>query len=343
MKKLRWGLLACGRIAEAFAKGVQQSSSGELLAVASRNSEKSAAFGAQFGVQNCHGSYEGLLADPEVEAVYISTPHPLHAEWAIKAADAGKHILCEKPIAMNHADAKAIVDAAERNDVFLMEAFMYRCQPLMAKVVDLLRDGVIGDVRLIRASFGFCCPYDLDSRLLSHQLGGGGILDVGCYPVSFARLIAGVALEQDFANPISVKGLANIGSESEVDEWACAILEFPGKILAQVSTGVQCAQDNAAMIFGSEGQIEIPTPWFASGREEGGSGEIILRRTGQEPQTISVKTDAGIYAIEADLVAANIAARQAPFPAMSWADTLGNMAALDAWRREVSLSFAADS
>lgn len=163
MKRVRWGLLACGKIAEAFAGGVQQSTSGELVAVASRDAERAAAFGARFGVPNCHGSYEALLADPEVDAVYISTPHPMHAEWAIKAADAGKHILCEKPIAMNHAEASTIVDAARRNGVFLMEAFMYRCQPLLAKVLDLLRAGAIGEVRVIRASFGFCCPYDLDA------------------------------------------------------------------------------------------------------------------------------------------------------------------------------------
>ena len=220
---------------------------------------------------------------------------------------------------------------------------MYRCQPLMAKVVELVREGAIGNVLLIRASFGFRCPFNLESRLLSHALGGGGILDVGCYPISFARLIAGVAMGEDFANPLRVKGLANIGDKGGVDEWACGVLEFPGNILAQVSTGVQCAQDNAAMIFGSEGSIEIPTPWFASGKEDGGSGDIILRLTGQKPQTITVETDKGIYAIEADLVAASIGARQAPAPAMSWDDTLGNMATLDAWRREVGLSFAADS
>jgi predicted dehydrogenase len=343
VSKLRWGLLACGRIAEAFAAGVEQSDSGEVVAVASRNAERAEAFGARFGISHCHGSYEALLADPDVDAIYISTPHPMHAEWAIKAAEAGKHILCEKPIAMNHADAKACVDAARTHDVFLMEAFMYRCQPLMAKVVELVRAGAIGDVQLIRASFGFRCPFDLDSRLLSHALGGGGILDVGCYPVSFSRLIAGVALGQEFANPLQVKGLANVGAESGVDEWACAVLEFPGNILAQVSTGVQCAQDNGATIFGSEGQMDIPTPWFASGKEEGGSGDIIIRAEGQAPETITVETDKGIYGIEADLVAASIANRQAPSPAMTWEDTLGNMATLDAWRREIGLSFAADS
>lgn len=343
MKNLRWGLLACGKIAEAFAAGVQQSESGTLVACASRNLERAQAFGERFAIPNCHGSYEDLLDDPEVDAVYISTPHPMHAEWAIKAAEAGKHILCEKPIAINHADTMAIIDAAELHDVFLMEAFMYRCQPLIAKVVELVREDAIGEVRLIRASFGFCCPYDLDGRLLSHALGGGGILDVGCYPVSFARLIAGVALGVPNAYPIAVKGFAAIGEASDVDEWATGMLEFEGGILAQLSTGVQCAQDNAATIFGSEGRIDIPTPWFASGKAEGGKGDIILQLTGQEPETITITTDKGIYGIEADLVAASIEARQAPAPAMTWDDTLANMATLDAWRREVGLNYDADT
>src|SRR5688500_17337334 len=127
--KLRWGLLASGRIANAFAKGVLASRTGKLVAVGSRSQEKADEFAAQYDIPNCHGSYEALLADPEVDAVYISTPHPGHAEWAIKAAEAGNHILCVKPITMNAGEAMAVVEAARQNDVFLMEAFMYRCHP----------------------------------------------------------------------------------------------------------------------------------------------------------------------------------------------------------------------
>src|SRR5262245_32651872 len=141
---LKWGLLATGNIAKAFAKGVARSKTGKLAACASRDKAKAEAFAKEFNVPKAHGSYEALLADPEVQAVYISTPHPLHAEWAIKAAEAGKHILCEKPIGLNHAEAMAIVEAAARNNVFLMEAFMYRCHPQMAKVVELVKGGAIG-------------------------------------------------------------------------------------------------------------------------------------------------------------------------------------------------------
>ena len=191
--RIRWGLLATGNIARTFATGVQHSKTGVLQAAASRNLEKALAFCESFDIPTAHGSYEALLTDPEVDAVYIATPHPLHAQWAIKAAEAGKHILCEKPLAMTEADVMAVIDAAATHDVFLMEAFMYRCQPQIATVIELIKDGRIGDVTLIRAEFGFRVGWTPKSRLLDNELGGGGILDVGCYPVSMARLIAGAA------------------------------------------------------------------------------------------------------------------------------------------------------
>ena len=192
-RKLRWGIIGLGRIAAKFARDLPRSHSGKLLAVASRSQAKADEFGEEFGAVRRYGSYQDLLADEEVEAVYIATPHPFHAEWAIAAAEAGKHILCEKPLTVNHPQAMAVVEAARRNDVFLMEAFMYRCHPQTAKLVELIRRGVIGEVRAVQATFGFHASYDLDGRLLKRSLGGGGILDVGCYCVSMARLVAGVA------------------------------------------------------------------------------------------------------------------------------------------------------
>ena len=168
--------MATGGIAKAFAQGVQHSRLGTLAAVGSRSSEQARAFAAQFDIPNAHGSYEELLADPEVEAVYISTPHPFHAEWIVKAAEAGKHVLCEKPIALNHAEAMAAAEAARKHDVLLMEAFMVRCHPFIETLKDLIRDKVIGDVRLIQATFSFHGAFHPEGRLFSNALGGGGIL-----------------------------------------------------------------------------------------------------------------------------------------------------------------------
>lgn len=329
--KLQWGIIGTGNIAKAFALGLKGSTTGELLAIASRSQEKADQFGEEFGAPRRFGSYEAMLADPEVQAVYISTPHPMHAEWAIKSAEAGKHILCEKPLTLDYPEAMAVVDAARKAGVFLMEAFMYRCNPQTAKLVELIREGVIGEVRLIEASFSFDAGYNLGGRLLNQALGGGGILDVGCYCASMARLIAGAALGRDWADPIEVKAVGHLGEESRVDEWATALLRFERDILAYVQTGVRLGHENQARIFGSQGRITVPSPWFCNGREPG-AVKLIVQRYGEPETVVEIEVAQGIYSIEADTVAANIEAGQAPSPAMSWGDTLGNMQTLDRWR-----------
>jgi predicted dehydrogenase/aryl-alcohol dehydrogenase-like predicted oxidoreductase len=328
--------LAAGVIARTFAKGLASSNTGKLLAVGSRSQASADRLGDEFDVSRRYGSYEALLADEDVDAVYISTPHPHHAEWAIKAAEAGKHILCEKPLALNHAQAMAMVEAARANDVFLMEAFMYRCHPQTRKLVELLRERVIGEVRLIQANFGFHAPFNAAGRLFSNELAGGGILDVGCYPISMTRLVAGAAMGKDFADPAEVKGAGHLG-RTGVDEWAAAVLKFPGGIVAQIATGVSVDLDNVVRIFGSEGEILVPEPWMPS--REGGAVKIIVNRKGESPREIVVETSRHLYSFEADVVAENIARRQAPSPAMSWDDSLGNMLALDEWRQSIGLTY----
>ena len=339
--KLRWGLLATGNIAHAFAKGLDGSQTGVLAAVGSRSRQGADKFGDEFGVSRRHASYQALLDDDQVDAVYISTPHPMHAEWAIKAAEAGKHILCEKPIALNHAEAMAVVEAARRHDVFLMEAFMCRCHPQTAKLIELLRDGTIGEVRLIQATFSFQAGFNPDSRLFANSLGGGGILDVGCYCTSLARLVAGVAAGSDFAEPVDVKGTAFIGPTSRVDEYAVASLKFPGGILASLATGVNLRSDSVVRIFGSEGHIYIPSPWIPA--REGGQTKIMIARHDEtKPREIAIDSPVGLYTIEADTVARHIEARQAPPPAMTWNDTLGNMKTLDTWREAIGMVYDAE-
>ncbi len=238
-KRLQWGIIGTGAIARTFARGLAVSAHGTLVAVGSRTQAAAESFGDALGAPYRYGTYDALLADPRVEAVYIATPHPMHAQWAVRAAEAGKHILCEKPLTLNHAEAMAVTEAARAHHIFLMEAFMYRCHPQTAALIELIRSGAIGDVRLIQASFGFTTTPDPTRRLFNHALGGGGILDVGCYPVSMARLIAGVATGQAFADPLEVKGTAQIGAVSRVDEYAVAVARFPGGILAELATGVQ--------------------------------------------------------------------------------------------------------
>jgi len=337
-RKLRWGIISTGKIARTFARALAQSESGELSAVASRTSEAAREFAAEFGVARAHGSYEALLADPEVEVVYVATPHPFHAHWSILAARAKKHVLCEKPMGMNHAEVSAIVQAARENDVFLMEAFMYRCHPQTRELLRLVRAGALGQVKAIHASFGIDGGYAPNGRLLNNELGGGGILDVGCYPVSMARLVAGAAIGAPFSEPLELHALGHVGESTRVDEYASAILKFPGQILASLSTAVQLWQENSVRVFGSEGRLLLRVPWHAG--HESDSSEIVIERPKQEPEIIRVPAPGSIYGYEIDAVRAQLEQRQAA--EMSWADSLGNALTLDRWRRALGVTFAAD-
>ncbi|HEX4124765.1 MAG TPA: Gfo/Idh/MocA family oxidoreductase, partial [Tepidisphaeraceae bacterium] len=280
---LRWGIISTGRIAQTFARGLTESRTGKLIAVASRSQPAADKFAAEFGIEKGYASYEALLADPQVQAVYIATPHPLHAIWAIRAAEAKKHVLVEKPIGLNFAEAMAITEAARANGVFLMEAFMYRCHPQIAKLKELLAAKVIGDVRIIQSTFSFKGPDPAsDNRLVREDLGGGGILDVGCYVASFARLVAGAAIGKPFSDAMRVKAVAHIESTG-IDGYTAAVAEVPGGILAQLSCGVQLHQENLARIVGTGGTISVDSPWVP-GRE----ATITVHRAGQSPEKITV-------------------------------------------------------
>ena len=336
---LNWGLLGVAAIAKAFVRGLGQSTRGRAVAVASRSKEKADGFARAFDLPRAHGSYEALLADPDVDAVYVALPHPLHAEWAIKALRAGKHVLCEKPFTVNFGQAMAVAEAARAANRFVMEAFMYRCHPQTKRLVELIRDEkVIGDVRVIRAAFSFQANYDASSRLFDASLGGGGILDVGCYAVSIARLVAGAATGQPFADPTQVTGMAHL-APTGADAWAIGEMRFPGDILAQISTGVQLNQDNALYIFGTEGHICVPNP-FVANRANIDTGKITIHKNGEtQPRHETIDAGATSFAYEADAFAEGVETGVAPHPAMSLADTLGNIRALDQWRQACGLTY----
>jgi len=337
--KVSWGILGTGGIAKAFARALADSSTSELVAVGSRSQESAEAFGDEFGVPRRYGSYAGVLADPGVQAVYISLPNHLHAEWGINCARAGKHILCEKPLTATYAEAQALVEAARAADVFLMEAFMYRCHPKTAKLVELINSGIIGDVRVIQVNFSFNFGDQPENIRAKRATAGGGIMDVGGYAMSLARLLAGAALGQDGpAEPVSLCGTGHIEPAYGVDTWAVAALKFPHDILATLTCGMQVNIWTPTVIFGSKGRIVVPNPWFPGEKPEEAQIEVYVDGTDQ-PEIISVPGPAGLYTIEADLVAKHLADRQAPSPAMTWADSLGNMKALNEWRHQVGVCF----
>ncbi len=333
--KLKWGVLGTGNIARTFAKGVRASKSGELVAVGSRTQESADKFANEYSIAVRHASYDALLADENVQAIYISTPHPLHAEWAIKAARAGKHILCEKPLTMNAPEAMTIVEACRANNVILMEAFMYRCHPQTAKLVELIKQKIIGDVKMIRANFSFRAGFDPQSRLYNKELGGGGILDVGCYTASMTRLIVGATLGRDFADPLEVRAIGHRG-ESGVDEYSTAILRFDGDIVAQLSSGVGLNMDNTVHVFGTEGSLTVPDPWFC------GASKIVVEKGGKTEE-IAVEAGENLYAYEADAFADAVQNNRAPHPAPSPQDSISNMLVLDKWRKAIGLEYSNDT
>lgn len=338
--KLNWGILAAGGIAQAFARGLKQCKTGNACAIASRDAEKAKKFASDFGIEKSFGSYDDLLNDPKVDAVYVATPHPQHLEWAMKAIARKKHVLIEKPIAINHADAMAIFAAAREHDVFVMEAFMYRCHPQTVKLIELIKSGVIGDVRVINATFSFHAHFKEESRLFANEYAGGGILDVGCYTVSISRLIAGAALGKEFADPIEIKGVGHVG-ESRVDEWAIGTLKFERGILAQLATGIALNQESVVRIFGLDGKITLPNP-YPHDRIGGEVSTIIVERyKDKSKQEIRIETDVTSYALEADAFAAALSQnrREAIPPVPTRADTLSNMRVLDRWRAEIGLVY----
>ena len=340
MTKLRWGILGTGRIAGIFARGVAASQTGQLVAVASRSLQSAERFARAAGVPRAHGSYEDLLGDPEVSAVYLAIPHPLHLEWTVRAAQAGKQVLCEKPIAVNRRGAAEAIEAARAGGVMLMEAYMYRCHPQTAKVVELVKNGSLGRVGLIQATFSFHNEFKAETRLWSKALGGGGILDVGGYPVSFARLVAGAAEGKAFADPVSVAGAGCLHPVSAVDVYAAATLRFANDLVAQVACGIGLQQDNSMRIYGTKGWLHLPEPWVVN--QEGGTAILYLHRPGAAaPEEIRIVAPP-LYALEADAFAAALEAGLREVPQMTAADTLGNMAVLDQWRAAIGLSYDAD-
>jgi predicted dehydrogenase len=249
---LRLGILGAANIARQFARDVAASPALTLAAVASRNAETAAAFAAACGLPRHHGSYEALLADPAVDAIYLPLPNSLHAPWAIRAAEHGKHVLCEKPLATSAAEARAMFDAARRHGVMLLEAYPYWFQPQTGRLVELLHDGTIGPVRTVQAAFGFMLPsesaHPAGNIRMNPALGGGALLDAGSYAASLIRLAMGNAPQRVAAT--------SSWAASGVDISTTATLHYADGRRAQLSCAMDSAYHRHALIVGSQGVVE---------------------------------------------------------------------------------------
>ncbi len=246
---VRWGVLATGGIAARFAADMRRVDDGEIVAVGSRSAAGAAAFADRFGIGRRHGSYEDLIADPEVDVVYVATPHASHAALTVAALEAGKHVLCEKPLALDAAQAGTMIAAAEANDRFLMEALWSRFLPAYRTLTEILAAGRIGTPLVVEADFGFRRPVEPEHRLFDRALGGGSLLDLGIYPLQLCRLVLGP--------PDEVRAVGHVG-ETGVDEVTAAVLHHPGGAVGVVRSAIRVPLACTARISGSEGAIELP-------------------------------------------------------------------------------------
>lgn len=288
VQKLRWGVMGCAQIATgSVMPAIVDSKTGILQAVASRGLEKSSAVAAEFGIEKAYGSYEELLEDKEIDAVYIPLPNHLHREWVIRAAEAGKHVLCEKPIALNSKEAAEMVSACNEAGVHLAEAYMYRHHPRIAQLQDIIASGEIGELRSIRGTFTYNDATDITNIRFKSAWGGGSLYDIGCYPLSAARLLLG-------AEPEAVTVHAKFSPEHDnVDMMASGLVEFPGEVSLIFDCGMWAYNRQLLEILGTEGRIEVPMPFNARNEDaeffvHTGDGVRRVDATGANPYICQV-------------------------------------------------------
>jgi predicted dehydrogenase len=330
VETLNYGIVGTGGIAADFARALRSSARCRIVNVVGTSPQKGDAFRDAWQLPRSARTLEDLLSDPEVEAVYIASPHPAHADQAIACLRARKAVLCEKPLSVDAPTAQRVIDVARAERVFLMEAFMYRCHPLIRELTQRLRAGAIGKILHVRADFGFRVPRNPDGRLFNPRLGGGGILDVGGYPVSLARYLAGLVEGKPVAEPVRVAAWGRVGPTG-IDELASAVLTFDSGFTAQVSSAVYYHLGTTTIVFGDEGRIVLPDPWIPNSSRQSLETGFTIHRDQREPEAVTIRADKPTYAIEAELVADTLPAIEPEWPAMNWADTLGNMRVMDAW------------
>jgi len=311
-----WGFLSTANINDKLLAGAAGSDRVDVIAVASRDSARAEAYARERGIKRAYGSYEELLADPDVEAVYISLPNSLHVEWSIRALKAGKHVLCEKPLSRRAEDVERAFDVAEQSGCLLMEAFMYRHNPQTARLKELVDGGAIGRLRLVRAAFSFPLTDSPDVRL-DPALDGGGLMDVGCYCVSGVRLLAG--------EPEQVYG-EQIVSSTGVDEVFTGTMRFSGDVLAELDSGLVLPMRDELEAIGEEGSLFLDDPWHCK-------KPVIELRTDAGTELISVEP-ADSYRLELENLSDAI--RGEAEPLLGREDAVGQARAMEALYRSAA-------
>lgn len=335
---IQWGMVGYGRIATTFARALEAGRSGKAVAVAGRSPERAAEFAACWNIPQVYDGVDALAAAPEVEAVYVATPHPFHAAAAIAALRCGKAVLCEKPLAITAPEVEAMLREAETRRVLLAEAYMYRFHPQTRKLVELLAEDAIGRVRHLECWFAYQAPYDPQSRLCRPELGGGVIWDIGGYPLSMAMLVAAAAGGRPPAAPELLTGLG-CPTVDLVDWHSLALARWPEGITAQLTVSCAVSVGAGLRVYGEKGRLELPNPWVCD-RVKPEDGIIRLEREGRG-ETLRVPADLTSFGYEAAGFAELLRSREASalFPAVSLAESRQLNAALQSWQRQVENSF----
>jgi predicted dehydrogenase len=330
-QKIRWGILSTGRIAHTFTKGLKElPDEAEITAVGSRTQETADAFGNEYGIPNRHSSYEALASDPEVDVVYIGTPHSFHYDNAVLCLNAGKAVLCEKAFTITSREADELIKLARSKRLFLMEAMWVRYLPGATKVRALIAGGAIGEPRMIHAHLGFwtdMTPENRLTRMLNPALGGGGMLDVGIYPMSYVSML--------FGTPTRVTGFAHIG-ETNVDEQASVVYGYDDARMAAVSFGVRTRSQGGAFIAGSKGTLTIE-PSFLNPKT------VVLSEAGKDAVTFDVACTGNPYRFEAQEVMRCMREGKTESALMPLDESLAIMRTMDDLRMQWGLTYPNDA
>jgi predicted dehydrogenase len=322
----RWGIIGPGNIARKFANGLKYSRGAVIGAVGSRTKERADEFAKDFNVPTVYGSYEELAADDTLDAVYVATPHSGHISGAKLCIEHGKPVLVEKPFTINAKEARIVIDLAREKNVFCMEGMWTRFFPSMVKARELVNSGAIGNVRMIQADFGFRAGIDPKGRLFDTALGGGALLDVGIYPVSFACMILGL--------PSKTAAVASIGS-TKVDEVTGVLLQYDSGAIAVLSAAVRANSAQQAAVYGDTGSIHVNGHWWKS-------DGLTVKRDGLPEETLEFPYPATGFQFEADEVQRCVRAGLKESPIMPLSETLQIMELLDGIRSQIGLAYSVD-
>lgn len=327
---VRWGLLAPGRISRKFAAALGEAEGARLVAIGSRDAARAAAFAAEFGIApaRAHGSYEALARDPEVDAVYIGSPHSEHEAHTLLCLAHGKHVLCEKPLAVNAAQSQRMVAAARAAGLLLMEAVWTRFLPSVARLRELVAAGELGEVRQVAADFGFRAAFDPSSRLFAPELAGGALLDLGIYPLNLASMLCGA--------PVTILAAANLGTTG-VDEETAIVLRHARGELATLSCSLRADTPREAVVIGTEGRARLLFPWWAGTR-------LAVQRRGEDRERVfELPSRGGGYAHEAEAFMDLLRAGRTEPDVMPLDESLTIMRTMDEIRRQCGVAYPADA